>query len=803
MKFTFSWLKDHLESDQPLDAILDKLTLIGLEVERLFDPAEALTSFTVGEIVSVKKHPGADKLTLCQVETGNGVVQVVCGAPNARPGLKGVFAPPGTYIPGIDLKLKSAKIRGQDSHGMLLSERELEISDEHDGIIELPGESEVGAPVAAALGLDDPVIEIAITPNRPDCLGVRGIARDLAAAGMGKLKPGTLKPVEGAFDNPVAVELKFDADSENACPAFAGRLVKGVKNGPSPEWLQRRLKAIGLRPINALADITNYITYDRGRPLHVYDADKLTGAIHARLGRTGEEFLALDGNTYKADEEMCVIADDTGVLGLGGIIGGEASSCSGETVNVFIESALFDPVRITVTGRKLKILTDARYRFERGVDPAFVMPGLEMATELILEICGGEASRVTLAGEPPEDNRIIDFKTSEVLRLTGLELAQVEIKSILTALGFWLSGHGPGYKVSIPTWRPDVSQPADLVEEVIRIAGVDRVDAVPMARRGSVTRPVLTTAQKRVRLARRTLGGRGLVEAITWSFIGRDAARCFGGGQDELELANPISEELSSMRPSLLPGLLDAARRNHDRGFADVALFEVGQAYRGAAPQDQHMAAAGIRSGTAKLSGLGRHWSGAALRADLYDAKADALGVLDALGYGDKVQTMRAAPKWYYPGKSGALQMGPKTVLAHFGEFHPRILDSLGVSGPICGFEIFLDALPEPKRATRTRPELDVSDLQVVRRDFAFFVDESTAADDVLRAARGADKALISQVILFDLFTGAGVPEGKKSLAIEVTLTPREKTLTDAEIEDACAKVVAAVTRATGGELRG
>ena len=737
------------------------------------------------------------------METGKGVVQVVCGAPNARPGLKGVFAPPGTTIPGIDLELKSANIRGQESHGMLLSERELEISDEHDGIIELPENSEVGAPAAPALGLDDPVIEIAVTPNRPDCLGVRGIARDLAAAGIGKLKPGTLKPVEGTFGNPVAIELKFDAGNENACYAFAGQLVKGVKNGPSPDWLQRRLKAIGLRPINALADITNYMTYDRGRPLHVYDADKLTGTIHARLGRKGEQFLALDGNTYKADEEMCVIADDTGVLGLGGIIGGEASGCSGETVNVFIESAYFDPVRTAVTGRKLNILSDARFRFERGIDPAFVIPGLEMATGLVLEICGGEASKVTLAGAPPEDNRIIEFNTTEVLRLTGLELAQVEIKTILTALGFWLSGHGPDYKVSIPTWRPDVSQPADLVEEVIRIVGVDRVDAVPMPRRGGIARPVLTTAQKRVRLARRTLAGRGLVEAITWSFIGRDAARCFGGGQDELELANPISAELSSMRPSLIPGLLDAARRNHDRGFADVALFEVGQAYRGAAPQDQHIAASGIRSGSAKLSGSGRHWSGAALRADLYDAKADALGVLYALGYGDKVQTMRAAPKWYHPGKSGALQLGPKTVLAHFGELHPRVLESLGVSGPVCGFEIFLDALPEPRRATRPRPALDVSDLQIVRRDFAFFVDETINAGDVLHAARGADKALISDVTLFDLFTGAGVPAGKKSLAIEVTLTPREKTLTDAEIEDASAKVVAAVTKATGGELRG
>ncbi|GBE44765.1 phenylalanine--tRNA ligase beta subunit [bacterium BMS3Bbin10] len=803
MKFTLSWLKEHLETDEALDVILDKLTLIGLEVEEVFDPAAALASFIVGEVITAQKHPDADKLKVCQVETGKGVVQVVCGAPNAVAGLKGVFAPSGAYVPGIDLELKPVKIRGQDSFGMLLSERELEISDEHDGIIELPADSKVGAPAAPALGLDDPVIEIAVTPNRPDCLGVRGIARDLAAAGIGKLKDDTLKAIEGAFDNPVAVGLKFDEENKSACPAFAGRLVKGVKNGPSPDWLQRRLKAIGLRPINALADITNYIAYDRGRPLHVYDAGKLKGMIHARLGKKGEEFLALDGETYKVDEEMCVIADDSGVLGLGGIIGGEETGCGGDTVNVFIESAYFDPIRTATTGRKLNIVSDARFRFERGVDPAFVVPGIELATKLVLDICGGEASKVTLAGEPPEANRIIEFNTSQVQRLTGLELAQVEIKMILTALGFWLSGRGPDYKVSAPTWRPDVSQGADLVEEVIRIVGVDAVDAVPMARAQGVAAPVLTASQKRVRLARRTLAGLGMVEAVTWSFIARDAAKAFGGGEDALELANPISADLSSMRPSLLPGLVSAAGRNQARGFSDVALFEVGQAYRGTEPQDQYMAAAGVRSGTAKACGAGRHWSGAAEQIDVFDAKADALGVLGALGFGDKVQAARAAPDWYHPGRSGALRLGPKTVLAHFGELHPRVLEKLGLDGPLCGFEVFLDALPDPRRASRTKPALELSDLQVVRRDFAFLVDDAAAAGDLIRAARGAEKALITDVTLFDIFTGAGVPEGKKSLAIEVTLTPRDKTLTDAQIEEVAAKVVAAVAKATGGELRG
>ena len=803
MKFTLSWLKEHLETDAPLDEILDKLTLIGLEVEEVFDPAEAMAQFVVGEVVKADKHPDADKLTLCQVETGSGQVQVVCGAPNAKKGLKGVFAPSGSYVPGIDLELKPAKIRGQESHGMLLSERELEISDEHDGIIELPSDSKVGAPAAPALGLDDPVIEIAITPNRPDCLGVRGIARDLAAAGVGKLKDDTLKAFEGAFDNPQLIELKFDKGMTDACPVFAGQLVKGVKNAPSPDWLQRRLRAIGLRPINALADITNYISYDRGRPLHVYDADKLKGAIHARLGKKGEEFLALDGNSYKVDGEMCVIADDSGVLGLGGVIGGEASGCTQDTVNVFIESAYFDPIRTAATGRKLNILSDARFRFERGVDPAFVVPGLGMATQMVVELCGGEASNMTLAGSPPEDGTIVDFNTSEVLRLTGLELAQVEIKQILTNLGFWMSGRGPDYKVSVPSWRPDVSQPADLVEEVIRIVGVDRVDATPMERGKGVARSVLTTGQKRVRLARRTLAGRGLVEAITWSFIARDAAMAFGGGGESLELANPISADLSSMRPSLLPGLVAAAQRNQHRRFSDAALFEVGHAYRGANPQDQFIAAAGVRAGTAKLSGSGRHWSGAGAPVDVFDAKADVLSVLDVLGYAVNAQTARAAPEWYHPGKSGVLQLGPQNILAHFGELHPLILEKMDVDGPLCAFEIFFDALPEPKRATRTRPALDVTDLQMVRRDFAFLVDDGVAAGDVMRAARGAEKTLISDVTLFDVFTGAGVAEGKKSLAIEVTLSPRYKTLTDEEIDAASAKVVAAVTKATGGDLRG
>lgn len=804
MKFTLGWLKEHLETQASLDEILDKLTLIGLEVEEVFDPAEALGAFTVAEVLKAEKHPDADKLKVCTVKTADGVVQVVCGAPNAREGLKGVFGPPGSYIPGIDLTLKKAKIRGVESSGMLLSERELELSDEHEGIIELAADAKVGAPAAKALGLDDPVIEIAITPNRPDCLGVHGIARDLAAAGLGELKDGKVPPVEGAFDNSVPVALEFAKGTEDACPVFAGRLVKGVKNGASPGHIQNRLRAIGLRPINALVDITNYISYDRGRPLHVYDADKLKGTIRARLGRDGEEFEALDGDSYKVDNEMCVIGDESGVLGLGGVIGGETTGCTAETVNVFVESAYFDPLRTAATGRKLNIQSDARYRFERGVDPAFVVPGIEQATQMVLDLCGGSASTVTVAGEVPEQNRIIDFTISEVLRLTGLELPEARIKKILSGLGFWMSGRGPDYKVAVPSWRPDASHAADLVEEVIRIVGVDEVPATPMKGADGVARAVMTPAQKRVRMARRVLAGRGLVEAVTWSFIPRDHAAAFGGGSDALELANPISAEMSSMRPSLLPGLVAAARRNRDRGFSDAALFEVGQAYRGDAPDDQFAAASGVRIGTAKLSGTARHWSGAGAQVDLFDAKADALGVLASLGYPeDKVQITRDVPGWFHPGRSGALQLGPKTTLAWFGEVHPGILEKLDTEGPVAAFEVFLDALPEPKRATRTKPALDITDLQLVRRDFAFLVDEGVAAGDLLRAARGADKALISDVTLFDVFTGTGVPEGRKSLAIEVTLSPRDKTLTDAEIDAVAEKVVAAVTKATGGELRG
>jgi phenylalanyl-tRNA synthetase beta chain len=804
MKFTLAWLKEHLDTKASVDEIADTLTRIGLEVEEVFDPATALAPFRVAQVLRCEKHPNADKLKVCEVDTGSGTLQVVCGAPNARAGLKGVFAPVGSYVPGIDLTLTKAKIRGVESNGMLLSERELELSDEHTGIIELSPDAKVGSPAAKALGFDDAVFNVAITPNRPDCLGVRGIARDLAAAGLGKLKKDWVKPVKGSFANPIPIALEFDVGHASACPIFAGRVVRNVKNGPSPAWLQKRLKAIGLRPINALVDITNYISYDRGRPLHVYDADKIDGAIAARLGRNGESFLALDGKTYAVDDDMCVIADDSEVLGLGGVMGGDETGAAFSTTTVFIESAYFDAKRTARTGRRLNIQSDARFRFERGVDPDFVVPGLELATAMVLELCGGEPGKIAVAGKTPKPNPAFKFDPGIIKRLSGFELDTREIKHLLEALGVELDGKGKQLKAAPPSWRPDITGPADLVEEVVRLIGVANVPATPMRREAGVAKPVLTEAQKRQRLTRRLLAARGFVEAVTWSFIAPEHAKLFGGGAPELVLSNPISSELAVMRPSLLPGLITAAQRNRDRGIADGALFELGQAYRGAKPENQFVAATGVRFGHSNMEGAGRHWSGEAPPVCLFPVKEDAVAALAALGIDQANLTVaRETPSWFHPGRSGTLKLGPKTTLGTFGEFHPDLLAALRVDTPIAGFELYLDALPAPKRKGTAKPALDASDLQPVRRDFAFLVNRDVAAGDVVRAASGADRALISGVEVFDVFTGQGVPEGKKSLAIEVTLQPRDKTLTDAEIEAVAAKIVAAVTKITDGELRG
>ncbi len=810
MKFTFGWLKDHLDTKASLDEIAAKLSAIGLEVESIEDPAGKLGAFTIARVLEAKPHPNADRLKVVQVEIAKGKppVEVVCGAPNARAGMVGVFASLGTFIPGTGITLEKWPVRGVVSNGMLVSERELELSDEHEGIIELAPEltNHVGERYIDVLGLADPVIEVKLTPNRPDCTGVRGIARDLAAAGMGKLKrEPKIGKVEGTFDCPVPIKLEFSKETADACPVFAGRYVRGVKNGPSPAWMQNRLRVVGLRPISALVDVTNYISQDRGRPLHVYDADKLKGVVRARLGKSGESFLGLDGKDYEVDDTMCVVADDSGPLGFGGVIGGEDSGSTDKTTNVLIECAYFDPLRTAATGRKTGLVTDARYRFERGVDPASVESGLDLATDMVVKLTGGQPSKAKVAGKAPVKKRDIGFDFGRIAKLTGLKLKDAEINGILERLGCTLEAKGKTVKVTVPTWRPDIHGAADLVEEVVRIAGLDRVPSTPLPRTGGIALAVLTERQRRARRARRTLGARGLIEAINWSFIPRNEAQRFGGGADALELANPISTEMSSMRPSLLPGLLTAVQRNRNRGFSDAALFELGQAYRGENPEDQYLAASGVRAGTAKLLGSGRHWDGAAGEVDVFDAKADVFAVIAALGLDpNKAQITRDAPAWFHPGRSGMLRLGPKVVLAQFGAFHPETLKALDVAPPVVGFEIFVDALPPERRKSRAKPPLDAADLLPVRRDFAFVLDQSVAAGDVMRAAAGADRALIQDVTVFDIFAGGNLAEeGKKSLAIEVTLQPTAETLTDEEIEAVAQKVIAAVKTATGGEIRG
>jgi phenylalanyl-tRNA synthetase beta chain len=805
MKFTLAWLKEHLDTDEPLDKIVDKLTMIGLEVESVADRGKVLAPFTIARVISAQPHPNADRLRVCMVDTGSGdPVQVVCGAPNARAGMKGVFVPPGAFIPGKDMTLGVGKIRGVESRGMLVSEFELQLSDDHEGIIDLPADAPVGANYAAWAKLDDPVIEINLTPNRADCTGVSGIARDLAAADMGKLTNTTVKAIEGRFPCPVKVTLDFGA-TPSLCPAFALRLVRGVKNGPSPEWLQRRLTAIGLRPINALVDITNFITYDRGRPLHVFDAAKVHGNLTVRRARFGESLVALDGKLYTLDETICVIADEKSVESLAGIMGGEASGCSETTTDVLIESALWDPLNIAQTGRKLGINSDARYRFERGVDPAFMVPGLELATKMVLDLCGGEPSKVTVAGKAEAPERIIDFPLDELPRLAGLDVDLPEVRRVLGHLGFFVAGQGKNVKVAVPSWRADVEGKADLVEEVVRIVGVDRVPSTPFGRGEAPRKPVLTPIQLRTRKCKRALAARGMDEAVTWSFISKPQAQLFGGGKPELALANPIAADLSDMRPSLIPGLVAAAQRNTDRGSPDVALFEVGQIFRGDRPEDQLTAASGVRRALAKTTGTGRHWSAPAAEVDAFDVKADALAALTAAGApAQALQVVPGGPAWFHPGRSGTIQIGPQNVLGHFGELHPRALEALDAEGPLVAFEVILEKIPEPKaKPTRAKPVLELSAFQPVERDFAFVVDRAVKAADILRATQSVDRKLITNVTVFDVYEGKGIDPGKKSIAIAVTLQPRDKTMTDQEIDAIAAKIVAEVGKRTGGVLRG
>lgn len=797
MKFTLSWLKEHLATDARVDDIVERMTMIGLEVEDVENAGAKLAPFSVARVISAARHPNADKLQVCQVETKDGQKEIVCGAPNARAGLVTAYAPIGTTIPGSGITLEAKPVRGVVSNGMLCSGAELELDTDADGIFELDPELKVGTPLAEALNLNDPVIDIEVTPNRPDWLGVHGIARDLAAGGLGKFKDKPILPVPGRFPS----SQKVATDNTEACPMFAGRLICGVKNGPSPAWLQQRLRAVGLRPRNALVDITNFIALDRSRPLHVYDAAKLKGTVRARLGKQGESFKALDGNVYEVTPEMCVIADDRAVLGLGGVIGGEETGCSEATTDVLVESAWFDPTRTHQIGRATGIVSDAQYRFARGVDSGFVVPGLEMATRMILDLCGGEASEIMVAGDLPPAPKAVVFDPDRVRQLAGIDVKPTRVRAVLKDLGFETSAEGQGSKrivVEPPTWRRDIEGPADLVEEVARIEGYDKMPELAPPRAEGFRAPPASVGESRMRLGRRAAASLGYLEAITWSFCSRAQAQAFGGGTEELLVANPIASDLGCMRPSALPLLLVAAQQNANRGFDDARLFEAGPIYRNASDAGQERTIAAVWRARPQ-----RHWRAAA-QPDIFDMKRDALTVLEAIGAPvASLQATADAPAHWRPGRTGALKLGAKT-LAIFGEIHPRALKALDVEAPALAFEIFVDALPAPRaKSGRAKPPLEKLDQMPLTRDFAFIVDDGVPAADVVRAAFNADKQLITDVSLFDVYRGGRMATGKKSLAIEVTLQPREKTPTDADIEAVSGRIVSAVMKATGGTLRG
>jgi phenylalanyl-tRNA synthetase beta chain len=799
MRITLSWLKEYLDTQASLEDVSKKLTAIGLEVEGIEDRAKSFDGFVVGHVLSAARHPDADKLQCLVVDTGKEQVKVVCGAPNARAGMKGVFAPAGSYVPGLDVTLKKTVIRGQESNGMMCSEKELELSDAHNGIIELPETAQTGTAAAAALGIDDPVIEINLTPNRGDCAGVYGIARDLAAAGLGTLKPLKAEAVKGAFKSPVGVGTK-DA---KACPLFIGRYIKDVKNGPSPQWLRDRLTAIGLRPISALVDITNYITIALNRPLHVFDADKLKGNIHVRLSKQGETLDALNDKSYTLQDGMTVVCDDSGVLGLGGIIGGVPSSVDENTANVFLEVAYFDPALTAKTGQKLQIDSDARYRFERGIDPAFTATGAEIATRLILDLCGGEASEIVTAGGAPDIAHVISYAPERLKLLGGMELPEARQKEILSALGFGVETKGTAWAVKTPSWRHDLQGSADIVEEILRIEGYDNIPAVLVRPENGARPKTLSPLAKRAATLRRLLAARGLHETVTWSFMDDATADLFGANDRQnkkaMTLTNPISQDLAVMRPSILPNLVAAAGRNADKGHPDACLFEIGNCYHSPEAEGQVMVAAGLRTGAA----VPRHWAGPTRDVDVYDAKADALAVLEACGVNiANLQISNDVPAWYHPGRAGALRLGP-TVLACFGELHPAVLDAMKRDEKCAAFEVLLQNLPQPRNKGPRKDLLKPSPFQPLRRDFAFVLKDDVPAEKLVRAIKGVDKNLIAHVDIFDVYTGKGVEPGTKSVAVGVTLQPAEKTLTDEEITALCKKIVESVEKQTGGALRG
>ncbi len=834
MKFTLSWLKDYLETDVSIPALVDAMTMAGLEVEEVHDPRDSLKQFTVCRIVTAAQHPNADKLQVCQVETVDGMKEIVCGGLNARPGLVTAYAPIGAYIPGSGMTLVPKPVRGVVSNGMLCSGGEMQTEEDpfrlrvarfddwypraqvlgldeekaiaDGGIIELPDDTKIGSPVADVLGASDPVVDFEVTPNRPDWLGVVGIARDLAAAGVGTFRLPANEPVKGKFPCPIDIRI----EAPDVCPVFAGRVIRGVKNKPSPDWMQKRLKAIGINPKNMLVDVTNYLSYDRARPMHVYDASRLKGAVVARLGTAGDSLAALDGKTYSGLENMCVIADDSGAIGLGGVMGGQATGSSIDTVDVFIECAWFDPLRTARTGRATGIISDARFRYERGVDPHSQLDGMELATRLILEHCGGEPSDVLVAGETPAGPATVDFKLRDMARLTGVEMTTHRMEEILEALGFGITRpthaghHAEIWTVKPPSFRPDVEGSADIVEELIRIEGFDALPAVmlpPAEVTGS--RVVVTPIQSRIRIARRGMAARGFLETVTWSFISKEKAALVEGANalsEALVVDNPIASDLDYMRPTMLTNLVEAAQRNADHGATQVRFFEAGPVYRGDQPKDQRSQIAAV-----VWQPKGREWQGAVPAYDAFAAKADVFAVLEALGQAtDKLMVMEPVGPQWHPGRAATLRLGPKTVVATFGELHPAFLKALDADGPMAAFEIDLEALPQAKaKPTKTKPVLEKADQTPVRRDFAFVVADKVAAGDIVKLALKADPKLIASARVFDVYTGTGVPEGSKSIAIEITIQPRGEALKDEQIDAIAKAVVASVSKGTGGQLRG
>ncbi len=797
MKFTLSWLKEHLDTTASIDKIAETLTAIGLEVESVTDKSTELKPFTVAKIIAAEKHPQADKLQVCRVESDAGELQIVCGAANARAGLYVALAKEGAIIPGGGMVIKKTKIRGVESCGMLCSASELGLSEGSEGIIELP-EAKIGESIVGVLGLDDAVIDVAITPNRADALGVRGIARDLAAAGLGKLKAlPDISDVKGNAASPISVTIT----AVTSCPQFIGASIKGVKNGASPDWMRKRLAAIGQKSISALVDITNYITIDLGRPLHVYDAKKLKGNIVVRDAKAGEKLKALDDKEYALAPGMCVIADDSGAISLGGVIGGATTGCDEHTTDVFLEVALFNPAHVAKTGRTLAIDTDARYRFERGVDVAFVETGAKIAIKMIRELCGGEASQLFIAGKPPEWKRHIDLRISRIAGLGGVNIDKIKATAILKALGFEIADKGETLSVMPPPWRADVEGEADCIEEILRIHGYDNIPATPLPKLPAIGKPALSLSQQRTHTAKRALAARGFMEACSYSFLPHAQAKMFGGGAQALQLQNPISEDLSDMRPSLLPNLLEAAKKNAFRGFKDISLCEVGLQYADTTPHGQKMIAAGIRTGAnVRLIHAKGVMKQETSPADAFDTKADALAVLQTLGI-NKCEITTDTPAWYHPGRSGALTLGGKIVLGYFGELHPAILQSFEIETAAAGFEIFLDAIPTARAKGKARAALRLSDFQAVERDFAFVVDSTITAAEILKALAQANKELITDVALFDVYTGTGLPAGKKSVAIKVTLQSFERTLTEADIS-AVSQAIVEAAKGFGGTLR-